>query len=208
MASEKEIRAKIASVGKTQKITKAMEMVAASKMRKAQERMAASRPYAEKIRAAIGHVANAQVEYRHPYLVARPTVKSVGFVMVSTDRGLCGGLNVNLIKTGVTAIRKWLDQQVAVKVTAIGSKAAVFFRRFGNLVSESTHLGATPRLDDVVGAIKTMLDAYDNGQLDRLYLVENQFCQHDDTKAACRPAVASRSVRSRRSRRRALGLHL
>ncbi len=175
MAGEKEIRSKIASVKNTQKITKAMEMVAASKMRRAQERMAASRPYAEKIREAIGHVANAQAEYQHSYLIRREPVKSVGFVVVSTDRGLCGGLNVNIMKTGMAAMREWLDRKVKVTVTAIGNKAAGFYRRFGNLVSETAHLGDTPRLDDVVGAIKTMLDAYDNEEIDRLFLVENKF---------------------------------
>ena len=126
MSSEKEIRTKIASIGNTKKITKAMEMVAASKMRRAQERMAQSRPYAEKMRIAIGHVANANQEYRHPYLISREVVKNVGFVVVSTDRGLCGGLNVNLLKSSMQAVKGWMDKQVGIKVTAIGNKGDGF----------------------------------------------------------------------------------
>ena len=175
MSSEKEIRTKIASIGNTKKITKAMEMVAASKMRRAQERMAQSRPYAEKMRIAIGHVANANQEYRHPYLISRDVVKNVGFVVVSTDRGLCGGLNVNLLKSSMQAVKGWMDKQVGIKVTAIGNKATTFYKRYGGLVSQATHLGDVPHIEDIVGAIKVMLDAYDQGEIDRLFLAENQF---------------------------------
>ena len=175
MSSEQEIRTKIASIGNTKKITKAMEMVAASKMRRAQERMAQSRPYAEKMRIAIGHVANANPEYRHPYLVSREQVNNVGLVIVSTDRGLCGGLNVNVLKTSVQLVKEWMDKKVGVKVTAIGNKAAAFYKRHGGLVSQATHLGDVPHIEDVVGAIKVMLDAYDQEDIDRLFLVDNQF---------------------------------
>ena len=175
MAGEKEIRTKIESIKSTQKITKAMEMVAASKMRRAKDRMQASRPYAEKMRQAIGHVAHAQVEYKHPYLIERESVKSVGFIVISTDRGLCGGLNMNAFKAAMVAMKTWADQGVDVKVTAIGSKATAFFRRLGNVVSEVSNLGDTPRIDKLIGAIKVMLDAYDKEEIDRLFLVENEF---------------------------------
>ena len=175
MSGEKEIRTKIASIGNTKKITKAMEMVAASKMRRAQERMAHSRPYAEKMRLAIGHVANASQEYRHPYLVTRDQINAVGLVVVSTDRGLCGGLNANLLKTAMQTAKEWLDKKAEVKVTAIGNKAASFYKRHGGLVSQVTQLGDTPHIDEIVGAIKVMLDAFDNGEIDRLFLIENQF---------------------------------
>lgn len=175
MSGEKEIRTKIGSISNTQKITKAMEMVAASKMRRAQERMAASRPYAEKIRQTIGHVANAHVEYKHPYLVERADVSGVGFVVISTDRGLCGGLNVNLLKTAMIAMKEWTDKKIEVKIAAIGSKAAAFFKRIGGLISETSHLGDTPAADEILGAIQVMLEEYDEGKIDRLFLVENQF---------------------------------
>lgn len=175
MSGEKEIRTKIASIGNTKKITKAMEMVAASKMRRAQERMAQSRPYAEKMRIAIGHVAHANPEYKHPYLVRRETVKGVGLVVVSSDRGLCGGLNVNTLKTSVQLVKEWLDKKAEVKVTALGNKAVAFYKRHGGLVSQATHLGDSPHIEDIVGSVKVMLDAYDQGEIDRLFLVENHF---------------------------------
>lgn len=175
MSGEKEIRTQIASIGNTQKITKAMEMVAASKMRRAQDRMAASRPYAERIRQAIGHVAGAQHEYRHPYLVARDEVKGAGFIIVSTDRGLCGGLNINLFKAAFGAIKEWQDKGAKVRVTVIGNKALGFFRRYAEIVSQATHLGDTPHIEQLIGPVKPMLDAYTDGEIDRLFLVENQF---------------------------------
>ena len=175
MSGEKEIRGKISSIKNTQKITKAMEMVAASKMRRAQERMAASRPYAEKIRSAISHVAGAHLEYRHPYFVRREETKTVGLIVVSTDRGLCGGLNINLFKNALTVIKDWQQRGAQVELCAIGSKAVQFFRRHAKLASQATHLGDVPRIEDIIGPVKIMLDAYDEGRIDRLFLVENRF---------------------------------
>lgn len=175
MSGEKEIRTQIASIANTQKITRAMEMVAASKMRRAQDRMAASRPYAERIREAIGHVAGARHEYRHPYLVEREQVAKIGLIIVSTDRGLCGGLNVNLFKAAFTAIKEWQERGAGVQVTVIGNKALGFFRRYAEIVSQATHLGDTPHIEQLIGPIKVMLDAYADGNIDRLLLVENRF---------------------------------
>lgn len=176
MAGAKEIRTKIASIKNTQKITKAMEMVAASKMRKAQDRMAASRPYAQKMRQVIGHLANAHPEYKHSYMVERETVSRVGYIVVSTDRGLCGGLNINLFKAAVADMRQWDQKGVEIDTCTIGKKARGFFRRFkGNIAAETSGLGDTPDLQDLIGTVKTMLDAYVEGRIDRLYLVENEF---------------------------------
>ncbi len=175
MSSEKEIRSKISSIKNTQKITKAMEMVAASKMRRAQERMASSRPYAEKIRGVIGHTACAHLEYRHPYFDRREEVKGVGLIMISTDRGLCGGLNINLFKNALTLIREWQQRGAQVELCAIGSKAVRFFKRHAQLASQAVHLGDAPRIEDIIGPIKIMLDAYAEGRIDRLFLVENRF---------------------------------
>ncbi|MDY6941533.1 MAG: F0F1 ATP synthase subunit gamma [Pseudomonadota bacterium] len=176
MAGAKEIRTQIRSIQNTQKITKAMEMVAASKMRKAQEQMAATRPYAERMRDVIGHLAEANPEYRHPFLVERENVKRVGFILVSTDRGLCGGLNVNLFKTAAAAMKEWADRDVEIDVCVFGSKGVSFFRRVGGrIVAQNTHLGDAPHLDDLVGSIKVMLDAYRNEEIDRLFLVQNFF---------------------------------
>lgn len=173
MAGAKEIKTQIKSIKNTKKITKAMEMVAASKMRRAQERMAATRPYAEKMRQVVSHIANGQLEYRHAYTQERE-VKRVGYIIISTDRGLCGGLNVNLFKTALQDIVKWKQQNVEVDIAVFGSKAANAFRRYG-LVAEKTHLGDAPQLADLVGTIKVMLDAYESGQIDRLFLAENEF---------------------------------
>lgn len=176
MAGEKEIRNKIKSIGNTQKITKAMEMVAASKMRKAQDRMQASRPFAQKMRNVIGHLAMAHPEYPHPYLIERERVNRVGFIILSTDRGLCGGLNVNLFRTTLAAMRDWRQQGVAMDLCLIGTKATAFFKRFGgNIVAQITHLGDSPHVADLIGTVKVMLDAYDEGRIDRLDLVENEF---------------------------------
>lgn len=175
MAGAKEIRGQIKSIKSTQKITKAMEMVAASKMRKAQDRMLETRPYAEKIRQVIGHVALANAEYRHPYMEERE-VKRVGIIVVSTDRGLCGGLNINLFKKTVQTMREYRDQNVDVDLCLIGAKALGFFRRLGgNVVANTSNLGDKPRLNDLLGAISAMLQAYDEGKIDRLLLVENEF---------------------------------
>ncbi len=174
MAVGKEIRTQIASVKNTQKITKAMEMVAASKMRKAKERMSASKPYAEKIRNVIGHLAMAHPEYKHPYLLSRE-VKRVGFVVISTDRGLCGGLNTNLFKTALRAMTDWQEKDAEIEICTIGSKAESFFKRSGNIVASVDHLGDAPSIDDLIGTIKVMLDSFENGTIDKLYLVENEF---------------------------------
>ncbi len=175
MSGEKEIRAKIRSVKNMQKITSAMEMVAASKIRKAQDQMEASRPYAERIRRVIGHLAYANPDYKHPFLIEREA-KRVGFIVISTDRGLCGGLNVNLFKTVVTEIAGWREQNVEVDLALVGAKAVNFFRRMGgNVVGTATHLGDRPAVNDLIGAIKIMLDAYEEGRIDRLFLFHNEF---------------------------------
>ena len=176
MPGVKEIRVKIASFKSTQKITKAMEMVAASKMRKAQERMRASRPYAEKIRRVIGHLRKANPDYKHPFMLERE-VKSVGFIIITTDRGLAGGLNVNLFKTTLAAIRDWQKQGVEVSLCLVGSKGVQFFRRLSNAktLATVTHLGDRPHVADLIGTVKVMLDQYREGKLDRLFLVNNVF---------------------------------
>ena len=176
MASGKEIRTQIKSIQNTQKITKAMEMFAASKMRKAQDRMNANRPYATKMRQVIGHVAAANVEYKHPYLIDRPDVKRVGFMIVSTDRGLCGGLNTNAIKAAVGAMQEWDEKGAEIDVVTIGKKATQAFARMGaNVVGSVTDLGDAPELATLIGAMRVMLDAYDEGKIDRLYIVETEF---------------------------------
>ncbi|MFV9997743.1 MAG: F0F1 ATP synthase subunit gamma [Arsenophonus endosymbiont of Dermacentor nuttalli] len=175
MAGEKEIRFKIGSIQNTQKITKAMEMVAASKMRKTQERMAASRPYAETMRSVIGHLALGNLEYKHPYLKERD-VKRVGYLIVSTDRGLCGGLNINLFKKLLTEMKIWTDKCVQIDLALIGSKAVSFFNSVGgNIVAQVTGMGDDPFLSDLIGPVKIMLEAYDEGRIDKLYVVTNKF---------------------------------
>ncbi len=175
MAGAKEIRTKIKSIQNTQKITKAMEMVAASKMRRAQERMHQARPYAQKMRNVIAHVSQANLEYKHSFTLERP-VKRVGFIIVSSDRGLCGGLNINLFRDVVNALTEWQSQSAEIDLTTIGSKGFQFFNRVGaNIVSEATRLGDTPHLDDLIGPVKVMLDAYTDSRIDRLYLVHNHF---------------------------------
>ncbi|WDE05388.1 F0F1 ATP synthase subunit gamma [Thalassomonas viridans] len=175
MAGGKEIKSKIASVKNTQKITNAMEMVAASKMRRAQDGMAASRPYAENIRNVIGHIALGNLEYRHPYLEERE-VKRVGYIVVSTDRGLCGGLNVNLFKQVLADAAKWQQQDAEVEFAVIGSKATAFFNNMGAKVSaQVSGLGDEPSITDLIGSVKVMLNAYDNGEIDKLFVVYNKF---------------------------------
>jgi len=175
MAGGKEIRTKIKSIQNTQKITKAMEMVAASKMRRAQERMHQARPYAQKMRNVIAHVSQANLEYKHSFTLERP-VKRVGFIIVSSDRGLCGGLNINLFRDVVNALSEWQSQSAEIDLTTIGSKGFQFFNRVGaNIVSEATRLGDTPHLDDLIGPVKVMLDAYTDSRIDRVYLVHNHF---------------------------------
>ena len=175
MAGGKEIRTKIKSIQGTQKITKAMEMVAAGKMRKTQERMMAARPYAERIRQVVAHLVHAQPEYRHAYLVERP-VKRVGYFIVSTDRGLCGGLNINLFKEVVKSAKEWRDQGAEIDFATIGVKATGFFGRYGgNLVAHAERLGDMPRMEDLIGVVKAMLNAYDEGTIDRIYVARNEF---------------------------------
>jgi len=175
MPGVKEIRIKIASFKSTQKITKAMEMVAASKMRKAQDRMRATRPYAEKIRKVIGHLRLANPDFKHPYMVEREA-KSVGFIVISTDRGLAGGLNVNLFKATLAAMREWQGKGVNVSMCLIGSKGVQFFRRLNvETLATVTHLGDRPHVADLIGTVKVMLDQYREGKLDRLFLVHNEF---------------------------------
>ena len=166
MAGTKEIRNQIRSVRNTQKITKAMEMVAASKMRKAQDQMTATRPYAERMREVIGHLAAANPDYRHPFLEPREPLKRVGIIFVSTDRGLCGGLNINLFKTVLTELRRFDTQDIAVDLAILGGKGVGFFRRLGGqIVAQQTGLGDRPHLQQVIGTIKVMLDAYRDGQI-------------------------------------------
>ncbi len=174
MAGLKEIRSQIGSIQNTKKITKAMEMVAASKMRRAKDRMEASRPYADKMRQVVSHMANGQLEYKHPYTQERNSVKRVGYIIVSTDRGLCGGLNSNLFKAALQHIAEWKEQNVEVDIAVFGSKALSAFRRYG-VVAESIQMGDQPTIAEMVGTIKVMLDAYDEGKIDRLFLVENEF---------------------------------
>ncbi|TWX49127.1 F0F1 ATP synthase subunit gamma [Colwellia hornerae] len=175
MAGGKEIKSKIASVKNTQKITSAMEMVAASKMRKAQEGMAASRPYAENIRNVIGHIALGNLEYRHPYLEERE-VKRVGYIVVSTDRGLCGGLNINLFKKVLADAAKWQAEEADVEFAVVGSKATSFFNNLNaNVSAQVSGLGDRPSLTDLIGSVKVMLDAYDDGKIDKLFIVYNKF---------------------------------
>lgn len=175
MAVGKEIRNQISSIKSTQKITSAMEMVAASKMRKAQERMSLGKPYAEKIRSVVSHLANATPEYNHLYLQERD-VKRVGYIVISTDRGLCGGLNVNLFKKTVKEMKGWHDQGAEVDICAVGQKAISFFRSYGgNVVAALSHLGDEPSAHELIGSVKVMLDAYDEGKIDRLFVVYNEF---------------------------------
>lgn len=176
MANEKEIRSQIASIKNTQKITKAMEMVAASKMRKAKDRMNATRPYAAKMRNVIGHLANANTEYNHPFLLDREEVKRVGYIIISSDRGLCGGLNVNLFKAALNDMQQWQEKNVEIDFCLIGAKATQFFKKFSaNIVSQVSQLGDEVHLEELIGTVKAMLDAYTDGKIDRLFLVENEF---------------------------------
>ncbi len=176
MAGGREIKTKIKSVQNTRKVTRALEMVSASKIRKAQDRMKASRPYARAMRQLIGHLAQANSEFRHPYLVERKEIKRVGYVIVSSDRGLAGGLNNNLFRKLLGEIRQWQDKGVEVDVVTIGQKATVFFRRLKlRMLASVTHLGDQPQVEQLVGVIKVMLDGYDAGQVDKVFLVYNDF---------------------------------
>lgn len=176
MAVGKEVKTKITSVKSTQKITSAMEMVAASKMRRAQDRMAVGKPYAERIREVVGHIANATSEYRHRYMTQNEDLGRVGLIVISTDRGLCGGLNINLFKTAVQAMRTWSDSGVEIELCTIGAKASAFFANVGvNIVASVRDMGDQPSTSDLIGSVKVMLDAFDEGRIDRLYVVGNKF---------------------------------
>ena len=176
MAGGREIKTKIKSVQNTRKVTRALEMVSASKIRKAQERMKQSRPYARLMRQVIGHVAKANSEYVHPFLAERAEVKRVGYLVVSTDRGLAGGLNSVLFRKLLADMREWQAKGVEIDVVTIGQKATVFFRRLQvNLVGSVTHLGDRPELSQLVGVIKVMLDGYSAGTLDRVFVAYNDF---------------------------------
>ena len=175
MAAGKEIRTKISSIQSTQKITSAMEMVAASKMRKAQDRMQLGKPYARRMRSVVGHIANAAPEFQHMYMEKRE-VKRVGFLIVSTDRGLCGGLNINLFKAAMKSMKVWNDQGIEIDLSLIGAKATAFFNSYGgNVVAAVRDLGEEPSVADLIGGVKTMLDSYEAGKIDRLFLVSNEF---------------------------------
>ncbi|MCW8887450.1 MAG: F0F1 ATP synthase subunit gamma [Gammaproteobacteria bacterium] len=175
MAIGKEIRTQIKSVQNTQKITSAMEMVAASKMRKAQERMSATRPYADNIKRVISHLAHSHPEYKHPFMEIRE-VKRIGLIVISTDRGLCGGLNTNLFKAATLAMKDWMSSEFEIDVCVIGQKGVGFFKRHGGkIVSQKTHIGDTPRIEDLLGSIKVMIDAFSNGEIDQLHLLHNEF---------------------------------
>ena len=176
MAGAREIRTKIKSVGNTRKVTRALEMVSAAKIRRAQDLMRASRPYARAMRQVIGHIAHATAEYKHPFMVKRESVKRVGYVIVSTDRGLCGGLNANLFRKLLGEIREWQGKGVEIDIVTIGSKASAFFRRLKvNVVGSVTHLGERPQVAQLIGVIKVMLDAYSAGKVDRVNLAYNDF---------------------------------
>jgi len=175
MAGAKEIRTQISSIKSTQKITSAMEMVAASKMRRAQDRMKVGKPYATRMRQVVGHIANANLDYKHTYLEERE-VNRVGYVLVSTDRGLCGGLNINMFKAAIKSMKEWNDDGVEVDLCLIGAKAEAFFKSFGgNVVATVRDLGEAPSVEDLIGSVKVMLDSFSDGKIDKLYLVSNQF---------------------------------
>jgi len=176
MAGGREIKTKIKSVQNTRKVTRALEMVSASKIRKAQDRMKASRPYARMMRQIVGHLAVANTDYVHPFMVERKDIKRVGYVIVSSDRGLCGGLNSQMFRRILADMRMWREQGVEIDLVCIGQKASTFFRRLKvNMTGTVTHLGEQPHVDKLVGVIKVMLDGYEAGSLDRVFLCYNDF---------------------------------
>jgi F-type H+-transporting ATPase subunit gamma len=185
MAGGREIKTKIKSVQNTRKVTRALEMVSASKIRKAQDRMKTSRPYARAMKQVIGHLAQANTDYQHPFMVERKDVKRVGFIIVSSDRGLAGGLNNNLFRKMLGEIRQWNEKGVEVDVVTIGQKASVYFRRVKvDMLASVSHLGDTPKLDQLIGVIKVMLDAYTEAKLDRVFVVYNDFVNTMTQRAA------------------------
>ncbi|HOC11542.1 MULTISPECIES: F0F1 ATP synthase subunit gamma [Thermomonas] len=184
MAGGREIKTKIKSVQNTRKVTRALEMVSASKIRKAQERMKQSRPYARAMKQLIGHLAQANSEYRHPYLIERGQIKRVGYIIVSSDRGLAGGLNNNMFRKLLVEFRQWQEKGVDIDVVTIGQKASVFFRRIKvDMLASVTHLGDTPKVEQLVGVIKVMLDAYTAGTVDKVFLSYNDFINTMTQKA-------------------------
>ncbi|KRG87624.1 ATP F0F1 synthase subunit gamma [Stenotrophomonas daejeonensis] len=184
MASGREIKTKIKSVQNTRKVTRALEMVSASKIRKAQDRMKTSRPYAQAMKQVIGHLAQASTDVQHPFLVERNEVKRVGYIVISSDRGLAGGLNNNLFRKTVGEMREWQDKGAGIDVVTIGQKASVFFRRVNvDMVGSVTHIGDVPKLETLIGVIKVMLDAFTEGKVDRVYLVYNHFVNTMTQKA-------------------------
>ena len=176
MAGGREIKTKIKSVQNTRKVTRALEMVSASKIRKAQDRMKASRPYARMMRQIVGHVAKANTDYVHPFMVERKDVKRVGYIIVSTDRGLCGGLNSQMFRRILADMRVWQDKGVEIDLVCVGQKAATFFRRLKiNMLASVTHLGEQPHVEQLIGVIKVMLDGFEAGNIDRVFLCYNDF---------------------------------
>jgi len=176
MAGSREIRNKIKSVKNTQKITRAMEMVAASKMRKAQERMKKARPYGEKIRNVAAHMSKANTEYRHPFLIERDTVKRIGIIVVTSDKGLCGGLNTNVLRRALSEMRKWQTEGEEIEVCCIGNKGLGFMSRIrANIISQVVGLGDTPDMERLIGAVKVVLDGYTEDRFDRVYILYNRF---------------------------------
>ena len=176
MSKAREIRTKIVSIKNTQKITRAMELVAASKMRKAQDRMAMSRPYASKIRKDISHLAASHAEYPHPYLQRRENIKRRGYIIVTTDRGLCGGLNVNLLRTAIADMKQWQEDCINIDLCVIGRKGEAFFRRYGiSVLAVADHLSDAPGMQDIIGVVKVMLDQYNKEKTDAIYIVTNKF---------------------------------
>ena len=185
MASGREIKTKIKSVQNTRKVTRALEMVSASKIRKAQDRMKTSRPYAQAMKQVIGHLAQASTDYQHPFLVERAQVKRVGYIVISSDRGLAGGLNNNLFRKTVTEMREWQDKGAEIDVVTVGQKAGAFFRRVNvNMAASVANIGDQPKLETLIGVIKVMLDAYTEGKVDRVYLVYNRFINTMTQKAS------------------------
>jgi F-type H+-transporting ATPase subunit gamma len=203
MAGGREIKTKIKSVQNTRKVTRALEMVSASKIRKAQDRMKASRPYARMMRQIVGHIAKANTDYAHPFMVERKDIKRIGYIIISTDRGLCGGLNSQMFRRILADMRAWQDKGVEVDLVCVGSKASTFFRRLKvNMVGTVSQLGEQPQLEQLVGVIKVMLDGYESGNLDRVFLCYNDFINtmvQKPTQDQLLPLPASDSLESKHS---------
>lgn len=203
MAGGREIKTKIKSVQNTRKVTRALEMVSASKIRKAQDRMKASRPYARMMRQIVGHIAKANTDYVHPFMVERKDIKRIGYVIISTDRGLCGGLNSQMFRRILADMRVWQEKGVQIDLVCIGTKASTFFRRLKvNMVGTVSHLGEQPQLEQLVGVIKVMLDSYEAGSLDRVFLCYNDFVNtmvQKPTQDQLLPLPASDSLESKHS---------